>query len=70
MLVTGPAGFVGGHLRAELGDAFVPFDGDVLDADALRARPSARRSPRRWSTSRRDSSVAALVGGPGRAPGA
>jgi GDP-4-dehydro-6-deoxy-D-mannose reductase len=36
VLVTGPAGFVGGHLRAELGDAFVPYDGDVLDADALR----------------------------------
>jgi GDP-4-dehydro-6-deoxy-D-mannose reductase len=36
VLVTGPAGFVGGHLRAELGDAFVPFDGDVLDVDALR----------------------------------
>lgn len=36
VLVTGPAGFVGGHLRAELGDAFVPFDGDVLDADAVR----------------------------------
>ena len=36
VLVTGPAGFVGGHLRAELGDAFVRFDGDVLDVDALR----------------------------------
>jgi GDP-4-dehydro-6-deoxy-D-mannose reductase len=36
VLVTGPNGFVGGHLRAELGDEFVPFDGDVLDADALR----------------------------------
>ena len=28
---------MGGHLRAELGDAFVPFEEDVLDADALRA---------------------------------
>jgi GDP-4-dehydro-6-deoxy-D-mannose reductase len=37
VLVTGPSGFVGGHLRAELGEAFVPFDGDVLDAEALRA---------------------------------
>jgi GDP-4-dehydro-6-deoxy-D-mannose reductase len=37
VLVTGPAGFVGGHLRAELGEAFVPFEGDVLDPDALRA---------------------------------
>jgi GDP-4-dehydro-6-deoxy-D-mannose reductase len=36
VLVTGPAGFVGGHLRAELGDAFVAYDGDVLAGDALR----------------------------------
>ena len=35
VLVTGAAGFVGGHLRAELGEAFVPFEGDVLDAVAL-----------------------------------
>lgn len=35
-LVTGPDGFVGGHLRAALGDAFVPFEGDVLDSVALR----------------------------------
>ena len=46
MLVTGPAGFVGTHLRPELGDAFVPFEGDVLDANALtatvrEAQPSA-----------------------------
>jgi GDP-4-dehydro-6-deoxy-D-mannose reductase len=33
--VTGPAGFVGGHFRAELGEAFVPYEGDVLDAHAL-----------------------------------
>lgn len=36
ILVTGPNGFVGGHLRGALGDAFVPFEGDVLDVDALR----------------------------------
>jgi GDP-4-dehydro-6-deoxy-D-mannose reductase len=36
VLVTGPAGFVGRHLRAELGETFVPYGGDVLDADALR----------------------------------
>jgi GDP-4-dehydro-6-deoxy-D-mannose reductase len=35
-VVTGPAGFVGGHLRVELGEAFVPYEADVLDADALR----------------------------------
>ena len=37
VLVTGPNGFVGGHLRAELDDAFVAFEGDVLDAEALRS---------------------------------
>jgi GDP-4-dehydro-6-deoxy-D-mannose reductase len=36
VLVTGPAGFVGGHLRMELGEAFVPYEADVLDVDALR----------------------------------
>jgi GDP-4-dehydro-6-deoxy-D-mannose reductase len=46
VLVTGPGGFVGGHLRAELGEAFVPFEGDVLDAYAVlaavrEARPDA-----------------------------
>jgi GDP-4-dehydro-6-deoxy-D-mannose reductase len=46
VLVTGPDGFVGRHLRVELGEAFVPYDGDVLDAaavhDAVRqARPGA-----------------------------
>lgn len=45
VLVTGPGGFVGRHLQAELGDAFVPYEGDVLDraalADTVReARPS------------------------------
>jgi GDP-4-dehydro-6-deoxy-D-mannose reductase len=37
VLVTGPEGFVGGHLRAELGDAFVPFEGDVLDGGRFAA---------------------------------
>jgi GDP-4-dehydro-6-deoxy-D-mannose reductase len=46
VLVTGPGGFVGGHLRAELGERFLPFAGDVLDRDALNeavrnARPDA-----------------------------
>ena len=46
VLVTGPAGFVGGHLRTELGERFAPFAGDVLDRAALRAavreaRPAA-----------------------------
>jgi GDP-4-dehydro-6-deoxy-D-mannose reductase len=46
VLVTGAAGFVGGHLRERLGDRFVAFDGDVLDASALvaavrDARPDA-----------------------------
>jgi GDP-4-dehydro-6-deoxy-D-mannose reductase len=46
VLVTGPNGFVGGHLRTELGEAFVPFEGDVLDGAGLAAavgevRPSA-----------------------------
>ena len=36
VLVTGPSGFVGTHLRNELGDAFAPYEGDVLDADAIR----------------------------------
>jgi GDP-4-dehydro-6-deoxy-D-mannose reductase len=35
VVVTGPAGFVGTHLRAELGDAFVPYEADVLDEAAL-----------------------------------
>ena len=37
MLVTGPNGFVGRHLRTELGEAFVPYEGDVLDAAGLTA---------------------------------
>jgi GDP-4-dehydro-6-deoxy-D-mannose reductase len=35
VLVTGAGGFVGTHLRQRLGEAFVPFEGDVLDAGAL-----------------------------------
>jgi GDP-4-dehydro-6-deoxy-D-mannose reductase len=46
VLVTGPSGFVGTHLRAELDDAFVPYDEDVLDRASLteavrNARPDA-----------------------------
>ena len=37
VLITGADGFVGGHLRAELGDVFAPFEGDVLDSRALQA---------------------------------
>jgi GDP-4-dehydro-6-deoxy-D-mannose reductase len=36
-LVTGPGGFVGRHLRERLGESFVPFEGDVLDAAAVGA---------------------------------
>src|SRR5439155_1997669 len=36
VVVTGSAGFVGTHLRAGLGEAFVAFDGDVLEPDPLR----------------------------------
>jgi GDP-4-dehydro-6-deoxy-D-mannose reductase len=36
ILVTGAEGFVGGHLQAELGEGFAPFEGDVLDVEALR----------------------------------
>jgi GDP-4-dehydro-6-deoxy-D-mannose reductase len=46
VLVTGPKGFVGGHLRAELGEAFLPYEEDVLDLGSLTtavrdARPDA-----------------------------
>jgi GDP-4-dehydro-6-deoxy-D-mannose reductase len=37
VLVTGASGFVGRHLREKLGESFVPFEGDVLDAKALAA---------------------------------
>ena len=37
VLVTGAAGFVGRHLRPELAEAFVAYEGDVLDPDALAA---------------------------------
>ncbi|MGB2953017.1 MAG: GDP-mannose 4,6-dehydratase [Gaiellaceae bacterium] len=37
VLITGPNGFVGSHLREALGDAFVPADVDVLDPDAVAA---------------------------------
>src|SRR5512146_1210321 len=37
VLVTGAGGFVGSHLRAELGEALVPYEGDVLDAASLAA---------------------------------
>jgi GDP-4-dehydro-6-deoxy-D-mannose reductase len=35
VLVTGPSGFVGRHLRALFGERFVPFERDVLDGAAL-----------------------------------
>jgi GDP-4-dehydro-6-deoxy-D-mannose reductase len=46
VLVTGPHGFVGRHLRETLGDAFTPLEADVLEVEALRAameeaRPAA-----------------------------
>jgi len=37
VLVTGPDGFVGRHLRNELGHAFVPHERDVLDGSSLSA---------------------------------
>jgi len=43
VLVTGPNGFVGRHLRTELGAAFVPYEGDVLDDAALAAAVRAVR---------------------------
>jgi GDP-4-dehydro-6-deoxy-D-mannose reductase len=35
VLVTGPNGLVGSHLRETLGDAFVPLEADVLDGAAV-----------------------------------
>jgi GDP-4-dehydro-6-deoxy-D-mannose reductase len=43
VLVTGPVGFVGGHLRAELGERFLAFGGDVRDREALREAMRAVR---------------------------
>ena len=43
VLVTGAGGFVGGHLRVELGDLFVPFERDVLDGAAVRDAVRATR---------------------------
>ena len=37
VLVTGPNGLVGGHLRETLGDAFLPLEADVLDGPAVAA---------------------------------
>jgi GDP-4-dehydro-6-deoxy-D-mannose reductase len=37
VLVTGAGGFVGRHLRERLGESFVSFEGDVLDATAVSA---------------------------------
>ena len=37
VLVTGADGFVGRHLRAEIGEAFAAYEGDVLDEGALAA---------------------------------
>jgi GDP-4-dehydro-6-deoxy-D-mannose reductase len=37
VLVTGPNGLVGSHLRDTLGDAFAPLEADVLDGAALAA---------------------------------
>jgi GDP-4-dehydro-6-deoxy-D-mannose reductase len=37
VLITGASGFVGSHLRAQLGDAAVPFEGDVRDAQSVTA---------------------------------
>src|SRR6185436_2062393 len=41
VLVTGAAGFVGGHLCAALGEAAVPASADVTDAAELRAEVAA-----------------------------
>jgi GDP-4-dehydro-6-deoxy-D-mannose reductase len=37
VLVTGPDGLVGSHLRETLGDAFLPLEADVLDTSAVAA---------------------------------
>lgn len=43
VLVTGPNGFVGTHLREELGEVFVPTDVDVLDHEAATEAVRAAR---------------------------
>jgi len=43
VLVTGASGFVGRHLRQSLGDSFIPFEADVLDASAVRAAVKGAR---------------------------
>lgn len=43
VLVTGASGFVGRHLRQRLGDSFIPFEADVLDASAVRAAVKGAR---------------------------
>ena len=59
VLVTGPAGFVGGHLRAELGERVRAVRGRRARR-VTRCRAAVRESgPTRSSTSRRESSVAA-----------
>jgi GDP-4-dehydro-6-deoxy-D-mannose reductase len=66
VLVTGPEGFVGRHLREELGAAFVPFAGDVLDADAVTAAVREAQ-PSAVVHLAADSSVAASWESPARA---
>ena len=46
VLITGARGFVGGHLRARLGDAAISGDADVTDSEAVvrmvqRTKPAA-----------------------------
>ena len=66
VLVTGPDGFVGRHLREELGAAFVPFAGDVLEADAVTAAVREAQ-PSAVVHLAADSSVAASWESPARA---
>ena len=58
VLVTGPAGFVGGHLRAELGEAFVPVRGRRARRGSA-ARGRSRRAPDAVVHLAAESSVAA-----------
>jgi GDP-4-dehydro-6-deoxy-D-mannose reductase len=43
ILITGARGFVGSHLRAQLGDAAVSFEGDVRNAELVAAAVLATR---------------------------